>query len=76
MSTQNGALAVPDGRAIVETWGSYRFRIMERGVLDGYTVGRVERVEDLVDEEADAADMAAAEGDLIDDAREPVDISA
>ncbi|EKM59081.1 uncharacterized protein PHACADRAFT_87866 [Phanerochaete carnosa HHB-10118-sp] len=51
---------LPDGRSIVETWGTYRFRIMERGVLDGYTVGRVERVEDIVDEEADAADIAAA----------------
>lgn len=38
---------LPDGRSVVETWGSYRFRIMERGVLDGYVVGRVERVEDL-----------------------------
>jgi hypothetical protein len=38
---------LPDGRSIVETWGSWRFRIMERGVLDGYTVARVERVEDF-----------------------------
>ena len=51
---------LPDGRSIVETWGTYRFRIMERGVLDGYTVGRVERVEDIVDEDADAADIAAS----------------
>lgn len=34
---------LPDGRSIVETWGSYRFRIMERGTLDGYMVGRIER---------------------------------
>ena len=32
-----------DGRSIVETWGTHRFRIMERGNLDGYMVGRVER---------------------------------
>ena len=41
---------LPDGRSVVETWGSYRFRIMERGVLDGYMVGRVERVDDFVEE--------------------------
>ncbi len=34
---------LPDGRSIVETWGSYRFRIMERATLDGYMVGRIER---------------------------------
>ena len=35
----------PDGRSLVETWGSYRFRILERGTLDGYMVGRIERSE-------------------------------
>ena len=34
---------LPDGRSIVETWGSTRFRILERGFLDGYMVGRIER---------------------------------
>lgn len=34
---------LPDGRSMVETWGSTRFRILERGTLDGYMVGRVER---------------------------------
>ena len=38
-----GVQTLPDGRSIVETWGTYRFRIMERGSLDGYMVGRVER---------------------------------
>ncbi|KAI0092656.1 PUA-like domain-containing protein [Irpex rosettiformis] len=37
---------LPDGRSVVETWGTWRFRIMERGMLDGYVVARVERVED------------------------------
>jgi Lon protease-like protein len=31
------------GRSMVETWGSARFRILERGLLDGYMVGRIER---------------------------------
>jgi Lon protease-like protein len=32
-----------DGRSMVETWGTWRFRILEKGVLDGYMVGRIER---------------------------------
>lgn len=35
-----------DGRSMVETWGAHRFRILERGTLDGYMVGRVERIDD------------------------------
>ncbi|KAI0269157.1 PUA-like domain-containing protein [Gloeopeniophorella convolvens] len=35
-----------DGRSMVETWGTYRFRIMERGSMDGYMVGRIERIFD------------------------------
>ncbi len=34
---------LPDGRSMVETWGTSRFRILERGTLDGYMVGRIER---------------------------------
>lgn len=34
---------LPDGRSVVETWGTHRFRILERGTLDGYMVGRIER---------------------------------
>ncbi|GLB33829.1 putative ATP-dependent protease La (LON) substrate-binding domain [Lyophyllum shimeji] len=36
----------PDGRSLVETWGTYRFRILESGTLDGYMVGRIERIDD------------------------------
>lgn len=32
-----------DGRSLVETWGAYRFRILENRTLDGYMVGRIER---------------------------------
>ncbi|KAJ7129649.1 PUA-like domain-containing protein [Mycena epipterygia] len=38
-----------DGRSMVETWSTYRFRILERGTLDGYTVGRIERIDDIPD---------------------------
>lgn len=36
-----------DGRSIIETWGSYRFRIVRRGEQDGYMVGKVDRIDDL-----------------------------
>jgi Lon protease-like protein len=34
---------LPDGSSKVETWGTYRFRIMERGTIDGYMIARIER---------------------------------
>ena len=34
---------LPDGRSMVETIGTHRFRIMETGTLDGYMVARIER---------------------------------
>jgi len=33
---------LPDGRSVVETCGSSRFRILERATLDGYMVARIE----------------------------------
>ena len=38
---------LPDGRSLIETRGAYRFRVLESGMLDGYHVGRVERVDDI-----------------------------
>jgi Lon protease-like protein len=32
-----------DGRSVVETWGTFRFRLLESGTKDGYMVGRTER---------------------------------
>ncbi|KAI0335508.1 hypothetical protein GY45DRAFT_1240434 [Cubamyces sp. BRFM 1775] len=49
---------LPDGRSLVETWGTWRFRIMERGTLDGYMVARVERIEDY-EEELDESAVAS-----------------
>ncbi|KAG1907167.1 PUA-like domain-containing protein [Suillus fuscotomentosus] len=40
---------LPDGRSMVETRGTHRFRILERGSLDGYMIGRVERIDDYED---------------------------
>lgn len=39
---------LPDGRSYVEAIGSHRFKLVETGSLDGYTVGRVERFVDLL----------------------------
>ena len=41
---------LPDGRSMVETWGTHRFRILESGTLDGYMIGRVERIDDYEDD--------------------------
>ncbi|KAM0751155.1 hypothetical protein T439DRAFT_288389 [Meredithblackwellia eburnea MCA 4105] len=42
---------IEDGRSIIETVGTYRFRILERGTLDGYTVARIERIGDVSPEQ-------------------------
>jgi hypothetical protein len=34
---------------MVETRSTYRFCILERGTLNGYTVGRIERIDDVPD---------------------------
>ncbi|KDQ20761.1 hypothetical protein BOTBODRAFT_26778 [Botryobasidium botryosum FD-172 SS1] len=52
---------LPDGRSMVATRGSFRFRILERGMLDGYVVGRIERIDDFspeVEEEFERTAMA------------------
>ncbi len=33
---------LPDGRSMVETKGTHRFKILEKGILDGYVVARIE----------------------------------
>ena len=41
---------LPDGRSVVHTFGSNRFRILERASLDGYMVARIETVDDIPDD--------------------------
>ena len=38
---------LPDGRSLVETVGVSRFRVKSWGVLDGYIVGKIERIDDI-----------------------------
>lgn len=65
---------LPDGRSVVETWGTWRFRIMERGMRDGYMVARVERIEDYEEEldESAVAPPRTAE-DRLEPRRQPGD---
>lgn len=53
----------PDGRSLIETVGLSRFRVLRHGSLDGYVVGKTERVDDvsLQEEEArEAVEMVEA----------------
>lgn len=52
---------LPDGRSLIEAVGVNRFKILQTDMLDGYIVGRVERVDDIsmTDEEnAEAQETA------------------
>lgn len=48
-----------DGRSMIETVGSYRFRLLDKGALDGYTVGHIERYDDVSPEEEAELEAAA-----------------
>ncbi|EMS19961.1 ATP-dependent peptidase [Rhodotorula toruloides NP11] len=57
-----------DGRLILETIGTYRFRLLERSMVDGYNVGKVERVDDVSPEqEAELERVALARNDTLQD---------
>jgi len=49
---------MPDGRSIIETRGVYRFRVLSHGILDGYTVGKIERLDDISVAEEEAIEAA------------------
>jgi hypothetical protein len=38
---------LPDGRSLIETTGVSRFRVMRHGTLDGYTIGQIQRIDDI-----------------------------
>ncbi|RBQ82842.1 hypothetical protein VDGD_06656 [Verticillium dahliae] len=37
----------PDGRSLIETIGISRFKVVRHGVLDGYMVGKIDRIDDV-----------------------------
>jgi len=49
---------LPDGRSIIVTRGASRFRVLKHGSLDGYMVGKVERVDDVSAAEEKAIEVA------------------
>jgi len=59
-----------DGSSLVETRGLYRFRVKAHGMVDGYSVGSVERIDDvpLAEEEriesGETSQPPAEEGDV------------
>lgn len=50
----------PDGRSLIETVGLSRFRVTRHGMLDGYTVGKIERIDDVSLEQEEASEAAEA----------------
>ncbi|GME65506.1 Zinc finger RING-type protein [Neofusicoccum parvum] len=58
------AQMLPDGRSLIETRGTTRFRVRSHGPHDGYTMGNVERIEDVSiaeEERLEAEDLTAAQ---------------
>ncbi|KAK2628558.1 hypothetical protein QTJ16_001661 [Diplocarpon rosae] len=54
---------MPDGRSLIETVGVSRFRVLKHGILDGYTIGKIERIDDMsieAEEALEARETAAA----------------
>lgn len=37
---------LPDGRSVVDTIGGKRFRVLSRGMKDGYSIADIEHLED------------------------------
>ncbi|KND92174.1 LON peptidase N-terminal domain and RING finger protein 1 [Tolypocladium ophioglossoides CBS 100239] len=48
----------PDGRSLIETVGLSRFRVLQHGQFDGYTVGKMERIDDVSLEEEESMEAA------------------
>ncbi|XP_066574383.1 LON peptidase N-terminal domain and RING finger protein 1 isoform X2 [Amia ocellicauda] len=44
---------LPDGRSVVDTIGGQRFRVLKRGMRDGYCIADIEYLEDIKVEDAD-----------------------
>lgn len=57
----------PDGRSLLETVGVSRFRVTRHGLLDGYVVANIEKVDDisLAEEEMLEASELSREDDII-----------
>lgn len=68
---------LPDGRSFLQCRGVSRFRVLAHGMLDGYSVGRVQKVEDisLADEEQlELREMAAARAAATPEQNTPINL--
>jgi Lon protease-like protein len=57
LSIRNVA-SLPDGRSLLETIGTSRFRVRRHGQLDGYQVGAIERIDDVSTDEEEAIEAS------------------
>lgn len=48
---------LPDGRSLMETRGISKFKVLKYGTLDGYTVGDIERIDDISIAEEEALEI-------------------
>ncbi|KXX79823.1 LON peptidase N-terminal domain and RING finger protein 1 [Madurella mycetomatis] len=58
---------LPDGRSLIQTVGTSRFRILEHDTLDGYMVARIQIINDISvaeEEEREAAELLDNDGGL------------
>ena len=53
---------LPDGRSLIESRGMSRFRVLEASMLDGYNIGRVQRIEDIPIAEEEAVEAQETGG--------------
>ncbi|KAL9054014.1 MAG: hypothetical protein Q9162_004420 [Coniocarpon cinnabarinum] len=56
---------LPDGRSIVECKGLHRFRVRAHGMLDGYIIGNVGKIDDISlsdEEQLEAEETSASSG--------------
>lgn len=64
---------LPDGRSVVDTVGGKRFRVLSRGMKDGYSIADIEHLEDtrvrpaLASPGSDQTDTTNCLLDLIDE---------
>lgn len=61
---------LPDGRSVVDTIGGKRFRVLSRGMRDGYCVANIEYLEDMkVNDEEDLEKLQVLHDQVYDQAR-------
>lgn len=61
---------LPDGRSVVDTIGGKRFRVISRGMRDGYSIANIQYLEDMkVNEEEDLEKLQVLHDQVYDQAR-------